>query len=68
MRTLRAFDHIESVECVTVQVRLSHSRDGAAAEADAVADEVYLVGDRRVMESEGAGAPLPGVAIAIVSQ
>jgi hypothetical protein len=53
---LRAFDHMDNVECVTVQVRVSHSRGGGDADGPLVDEDAYFVGMRMVMESRGAGA------------
>lgn len=47
IRTLRAERHMERVECVTDQVRWSHSGGGDAVED--VEDDEYFEGERKIM-------------------
>ena len=72
MRTFRAERHIESVECVTAQVRRSQSRGGGTKGSPFVVDDLegsatYLDGARMLMVLDGFVAGGAGIGSAIVS-
>lgn len=50
MRTFLAFLHMGSVECVTVQVRTSHSGGGGVKIVEGGWVVSYLSGERRMIE------------------